>query len=150
MSNPFTDVRNAVWSLVDAHEGLSDFIDEREGTKYRFGESDNLPTRLAADDCPALVVDPSRAQINWETTTGRAIVYRIEIRGYVDSTRAEDIEEFAYLVYDAVAGGLPDFGVSAVEGVEFAGPAFGRGTGGARFAEFRLGVLARIHSEPGV
>lgn len=148
MANPFTDVRNAVWALLDAHAGLSDFIEAREGTRYRFGESENLPTRLAADDCPALVVDPAKARIDWESAAGRSVQYRVEISGWVHSTEAAEIEEFAYLVYEAICGGLPDLGVAAVEGVEFAGPAFETWrTGGARFEGFRLGVVARIHSE---
>jgi hypothetical protein len=146
MSNPLSDVRNAIWTLLDAHEGLSDFIGDREGTKYRFGDSENLPLRLGADDCPALVVDPHLAEIDWETTSGRAIIYRVEVTGYTASTEAAEIEEFAHLAYEALAAGLPDFALAAVEGVEFAGPAFGTyKTGGGRFCQFRLGVVARIH-----
>jgi hypothetical protein len=148
MANPFTDVRNAVWAHLDAHAGLVSFIESREGTKYRFGESENLPARLAADDCPALVVDPAKVDIDWESTAGRAVRYRIEISGWAHSTEAAEIEEFAYLVYEALSAGMPDFGVAAVEGVEFAGPAFETWrTGGARFSGFRLGVVTRIHSE---
>jgi len=146
MSNPLTDVRNAAWAYLDAHAGLNAFIDAREGTRYRFGASENLPLRLGADDCPALVVEPSRGEIDWESTAGQGMVYRLEVSGFVDSTAAEDVEEFAYLVYAALAAGLPDLGVAAVEGVEFAGPVFGTyKTASARFSEFRLGVLVRIH-----
>lgn len=147
MANPLSDVRAAIWTYLDAHAGLSAFIDDREGTRYRLGESEDLPLKLGADDCPALVVEPTLARIDWETAAARGIVYRAEVRGYVDSTAAEDIEEFAYLVYAALAAGLPDFGVAEIEGVQFAGPAFGTyRTPGARFSEFRLGVLARISS----
>jgi hypothetical protein len=148
MSNPFTDVRNAAWALLDAHEGLTAFLAAREGTKYRFGDSENLPLRLGADDCPALAVSPLLGAVKWESTSARAVLYRVEIRGYADSTKVEEIEEFAYLVYDALVAGLPDFAVAAVEGIEFVGPAFTTyRTGGARFCEFTLGVAARIHSE---
>jgi hypothetical protein len=150
MSNPLTDVRTAIWTLLDAHAGLTAFMGDREGTRYRFGECENLPQKLAADDCPALVVAPGEAEVDWETTAARGITYRVEVRGYLDSTAADEIEEFSYLVYSALVAGLPDFGVDAVEGIEFAGPVFGAAkTLNARFREFRLGVLARIHSEAG-
>jgi len=150
MSNPLTDVRNAVWTFLDASAALNSFIDSAEGTRYRFGESENLPVRLGADDCPALVVDPHLAEIDWESTAARVIKYRVEVRGYVATNEASQIEEFAHLAYEALVAGLPDFGVAQVEGIEFAGPAFGTYRAGAgRFSEFRLGVVARIHSEPG-
>lgn len=147
MANPLTDVREGVWAALDASAALADFIDSREGTRYRFAESDNLPARLAADDCPALVVTPRLGSIDWETTSSQAVRYHVEVRGYAAATEAAQIEEFAYLVYAALVAGLPDFGVTAVEGVEFAGPAFGfGGAPNGRFAQFTLGVAARIHS----
>lgn len=148
MSNPLTAVREAVWNALDADAALSEFIDSREGTRFRFGDCDNLPSRLGADDCPALAVYPLEADIDWETTAGQAVIYRIEVRGYTAGASAEAIEEFAYLVYAALKSALPDFGVTAVEGVEFAGPAFGTyAKGGSRFARFVLGVKARIHAD---
>lgn len=147
MSNPFTDVRNALWSFLDADAALNAFLDAREGAKYRFGESENLPLRLAADDCPALVVSPRRAEVDWETTSAHSVAYEIEARGTVATPEADEIEEFAYLTYAAMRAGLPDFGVAAVEGVEFAGPAFETyKSGGARFSSFTLGVAVRIHA----
>lgn len=148
MSNPLSEVREAIWQLLDSDAGVTAFIDAGEGTRYRFAESGNLPVKLGADDCPALVVFGRRAEIDWETTSSQGIEYRVEIRGYTAGTEAERIEEFAYLVYTALAGGLPDFGVAAVEGIEFAGPSFGTyRSGGARFSEFALGAVARIHSD---
>ncbi len=146
MANPLTEVREAIWGLFDADAALAAFIDGREGTRYRLGASENLPVKLAADDCPALTVEPARGVTEWESTLGHQIAYRVEVRGYLDETSSELVEEFAYLAYSALAGGLPDFGIAAVEGVEFAGPVFGTyRKGGARFEEFRLGVVARIH-----
>jgi len=148
MSNPLSAVREGIWAALDANAALSDFIDAAEGTRYRFGDCDNLPTRIAFDDCPALAVYPLEADIDWETTAGQAILYRIEVRGYTASAKADEIEEFAYLVYAALKAGLPDFGVAAVEAIEFAGPAFGTyRKGGSRFSRFVLGVTSRIHSD---
>jgi len=146
MSNPLTSVRSGVWSYLDADTDLNAFIDAGEGTRYRFADSVNLPVRLAAGDCPALIVEPVRGEVDWETTADQVILYRLEVIGCLYETAAAELEEFAYLAYAALAAGLPDFGVAEVEAVEFAGPAFSNyRKGGARFEEFRLGVAARIH-----
>ena len=146
MSNPFTQVREAVWSLLDGDTSLAGYIDGREGTRYKFGESEDLPLRLGSGDCPALVVEPVKGEIDWESTQGHALVYRLGVKGYLDEIALEGLEEFAHMAYVAVAAGLPDLCVLDVEGVEFAGPSFGTyRSGGARFGEFVLGVVVTVH-----
>ena len=128
MTNPLTETREAVWSILDTDQALSDFMGD--GRRYRFDGDSFDPKRITPTDCPCLNIRPGSLPVRWASPQHPHFDYTLSIRGVLTDRQASSIEDFFCKVYTALMGAHPDLGLTAVGNftvaqLEFEGPVSG-------------------------
>jgi len=114
-TNILTEVRQALWSALEAASALQAFI--AGGRVFKLEPGGYLPTRVTKDDCPALTVLPAQAEAERFGDSLEELRYRLRVVGYLYTDDAARAEEFLLLIHDAVVAEAPDLGLAAVKGL---------------------------------
>jgi hypothetical protein len=121
-TNVLTEVRQALWSALEASSALQAFI--AGGRLFTLEPGGYLPTRVTKDDCPALTVLPAQAEAERFGESLEELCYRLRVVGYLYTDDGAQAEEFLLLIHDAVVAGGPNLGLAAVKGVALGPLAF--------------------------
>ena len=113
--NILTEVREAVWSALEASSDLMTFI--ADGRTYKLDAGGYLPTRITKDDCPALTVIPAECPVERFGESLEELRSALRVVGYLYTEQAAKAEEFVLLIHDALVDAAPDLGLSSVKGL---------------------------------
>ena len=114
MTNPLTQTRDTLWSILDADVNLSAFIGD--GRRHRFNGTGIATDQIAPTDCPCLTIEPGPMPIQWPTPRHPNLDYSLKVHGVIIDQQAGPIEEFFYLVYTTLMNNFPDLGQPDVKG----------------------------------
>ena len=142
--NILTQVREAVWSALEASSELMAFI--AGGRTFKLEEGGYLPTLITKDDCPALAVIPAECPTERFGESLEELRYSLRAVGYLYTEEASRAEEFLTLLHDALLARAPDLGLTSVKGLKLEPlgfrPQFTEATG--HYWEVSLVVVATV------
>ena len=146
MSNPITVVREKLWDLLEASTDLAAFMGT--GSKYKLDTIRRLPARVTEAECPALAVAPATVFNNWSAARLQDISIACHVTGVVADTDVARIEEFYWLVYEALMAGYPDLGLPDVAGVSGRNLRFTETHGSTRRWTFEFDLIVVVRRDP--
>jgi hypothetical protein len=150
MSNPLTDVREAVWNALDNDAALTAFM--AGGRKYKLDEGTKIPNKIRKIDCPSLLVAPANLPIQWQSNIFQELEFTLHFTGYIYDSQVETAEEFFWLIYKALFSTYPSLGLSFVERFAISSlsfqPHFEEGR--ARFFEVSFDLVVTLRQNPRV
>lgn len=100
---PITAVRESVWLAMDEDDDLTDYLESRNGKKYKYRPGDESPRSYTVANTPALSVFPTALpDIDPETSAFHNVKVPIQIRGYLHHEDVSEIEYFWWITLAAV------------------------------------------------
>lgn len=72
MANPFDLTYDALWAMVEAHEGIDDIV--KVGNRIKLDNQDPMKTNISAADLPELILVPSDGVFNFRNTSSTTMM----------------------------------------------------------------------------